>query len=75
MNNQSIKNGGFPPIKYCKEIKLREETTGKASKERFFANAPKQNINIRQLLTENKNKPIIITDDNKEDELEIVNTL
>lgn len=75
MNNQSIKNGGFPPIKYCKEIKLREEVTGKTSKERFFANAPKQNINIRQLLTENKKKPIVISDDINDNDLEIVNTL
>ena len=47
MNSQkNIINGGFPPIKYCP---LKKEDSSK-SKERFFANAPRQNINIRQLL-------------------------
>ncbi len=73
MSKNFAKNGGFPPIKYCKEIKLRqEEVSGKTSKERFFSNAPKQNINIRQLLSDTKKKPIIITDENDIDELEIV---
>jgi hypothetical protein len=67
MNSQ--KNGGFPPIKYCPQ---KEETS--KSKERFFANAPKQNINIRQLLSESNKKPIIITDD-IQDELQVATTL
>ena len=67
-----IKNGGFPPIKYCATIKRTEET--KTSKERFFANAPKRNINIRELLSDTKKKPIIITDD-QHDILEVVDAI
>ena len=63
-------NGGFPPIKYCSQNK--HNTT---SKERFFANAPRQNINIRQLLSDSIKKPIIITEDNKDNELEIATNL
>lgn len=73
MKNFYFINGGFPPIKYCKEIK--SDISDKSSKERFFSNAPKQNINIRQLLSDNKKKPIIITDESKNDDLEIVNVI
>lgn len=66
------KNGGFPPIKYCANIKRADET--ETSKERFFANVPKKNINIRQLLSDTKKKPIIITDD-KPDMLEVIDTI
>jgi len=74
---QSVfKNGGFPPIKYCPELETDKNTTVKTSKERFFANAPRQNINIRQLLTESVNKkPLIITDNVTEDVIEVVNSL
>jgi hypothetical protein len=66
-----IKNGGFPPIKYCKDA-----TINKTSKERFFSNAPRQNINIRQLLTDTTNKkPLIITDNATEDIIEEVSVL
>jgi hypothetical protein len=71
MNSQkNIINGGFPPIKYCP---LKKEDSSK-SKERFFANAPRQNINIRQLLSDSNKKPIIITD-NIQDELQVATTL
>jgi hypothetical protein len=67
-----IKNGGFPPIKYCLNTK-RDQLTN-ASKERFFANAPKQNINIRQLFSETKKKPIIIIDE-KQEALEVIDSI
>jgi hypothetical protein len=70
-----IKNGGFPPIKYCPELDVDKKFVNKTSKERFFSNAPRQNINIRQLLTENKSKPIIITDTNNDDMIEETSTL
>ena len=71
MNSQkNTINGGFPPIKYCPQKK--EESS--KSKERFFANAPRQNINIRQLLSDSNKKPIIITD-NIQDELQVASTL
>ncbi len=63
------KNGGFPPIKYCKESNT-DQNIGKTAKERFFANAPRQNINIRQLLSDStKKKPIIVTDNYNDYEL------
>jgi len=72
MNSQkNIINGGFPPIKYCSQKK--EESS--KSKERFFANAPRQNINIRQLLSDSIKKPIIITEDSKDNDLEVVSSL
>lgn len=71
-----FKNGGFPPIKYCPELDTQKTGATKTSKERFFANAPRQNINIRQLLTESANKkPLIITDNVTEDVLEVVTSL
>jgi hypothetical protein len=76
MDNKQLiyKNGGFPPIKYCPE--LDADKTNKNSKERFFANAPRQNINIRQLLTETINKkPLIITDNTPQEELEVISSL
>ena len=76
-NKQQIfKNGGFPPIKYCPELDTEKTGVNKTSKERFFANAPRQNINIRQLLTESANKkPLIITDNVSEDIIEVVTSL
>jgi hypothetical protein len=71
-----FKNGGFPPIKYCPELDTDKIDTTKSSKERFFANAPRQNINIRQLLTDSTNKkPLLIPDSVSEDFIEVVNSL
>ncbi len=67
-------NGGFPPIKLCSDDKNKQELAKKQSKERFIANTTKQNINIRQILSDNKKKPIIITD-NIDDNLEVIETL
>jgi len=69
-SQKNIINGGFPPIKYCPQKKEDSSKT----KERFFANAPKQNINIRQLLSESNKKPIIITEDSQ-DEIQVATTL
>ena len=60
-------NGGFPPLKLC----ASELVNVKTDKERFFANVPKQNINIRQILKETK-KPFIEIEEETIDELEIV---
>lgn len=68
-------NGGFPPIKYC-PLNKNEKTDNKIkSKERFFSNAIKQNINIRQILSDTKKKPIIITETTNDDTLEVIDTL
>lgn len=64
-------NGGFPPIKYCTQSDIASNTN---IKKRGFSNNIKHNINIRQILSDNKIKPII-TIDNNDDELEIINTI
>ena len=64
-------NGGFPPIKYKNNEKdIKTSTNNK--KERFFSNAPKQNINIRQLLTTNNKKLVIKIEQNVEDDMDVV---
>lgn len=78
MNKKSFKNGGFPPLKYCPaviESKSDKLETKQTSKERLFANAPKQNISIRQLLSDSKKKPIIITDEVDQEVIEEVTSL
>ena len=72
-NPKNIKNGGFPPIKYCPNTTLDKEQ--KTSKERFFSNAIKQNINIRQLLSDTQKKPIIITETAQDYNLEVIDSL
>lgn len=68
-------NGGFPPIKYC-PLNKNEKTDNKLkTKERFFSNAVKQNINIRQILSDTKKKPIIITESSNNDDLEVIDTV
>jgi len=68
MNSQKkIINGGFPPIKYCSQ----NQDNTILLKERFFANTIKQNINIRQLLSDSIKKPIFITEDSKDNEIEV----
>lgn len=63
-------NGGFPPIKYCQTDIKKQKT----DKERFYSNEIKQNINIRQILSDSKKKPIIIDEANNDD-LQVVDTL
>lgn len=70
---QNIKNGGFPPIKYCSTVTVEKDK--KTSKERFFSNTVKQNINIRQLLSDTKKPPIIITETVLDDNLEVIESL
>ena len=73
MTFKNNKNGGFPPINYCPNTELNNEQ--KSSKERFFSNTIKQNINIRQLLSDTQKKPIIITQNQQDDDLEILDVL
>jgi hypothetical protein len=78
-----FKRGGFPPIRYCaassNDLNTKKDPTKNPTKnptkERFFSNAPRQNINIRQLLSDNKKIPIIITEDNADSDIEILETL
>ena len=63
-----FKNGGFPPIKFCKN----ENENTNTNKERFFQNNTIHNINIRQLLSDTNKKIIIVPTD--DESLEIVQT-
>ena len=54
--NISSKNGGFPPLKYLKT----EIENDKISKDRLYTSSIKHNINIKQLLSNNK-KTFILT--------------
>ena len=63
-----FKNGGFPPIKFCKN----ENENTNTKKERFFQNNTIHNINIRQLLSDTNKKIIIVPTD--DESLEIVQT-
>ena len=79
-NVNNIKNGGFPPIKYCSSStnnsnSITKDGDSNKTKERFFSNAPRQNINIRQLLSDTTKKPIILTETLKNDVLEIVDSI
>jgi hypothetical protein len=73
-NNSIIKNGGFPPIKYCRNLSDSSKNETK-TKERFFSNTQKQNINIRQLLSDTVKKPLIITDTVSNDNLEVIDSI
>ena len=87
MSSQNIthiimKNGWFPPIKYClissnssKDKDDKNESNKQKTKERFFSNAPRQNINIRQLLSDTTKKPIIITEIIQNDNIEIIDSI
>ena len=74
MEKNNFKNGGFPPINYCSNKKKIEEDDTQ-NKERLFAKAPRQNINIRQLLSNTIKKPIIIKDTLQNDNLEIIDSI
>ena len=65
MEKNILKNGGFPPIKFC-----INESKDNTKKERFFQNNVVHNINIRQLLSDTNKKIIIVP--NEEESLEVV---
>jgi hypothetical protein len=72
------KNGGFPPIILCesKELEHSSDKSNLPKKERFFSNTSKNNINIRQILvSKQKTEPLIIIDEKKEDELEVIDEI
>ena len=69
----TFKNGGFPPIKYSKpNTSKSSDDPKKPQKERFFSNAARNDISIREILTtKSANKPIIVVEP-KEEQLDIV---
>jgi hypothetical protein len=68
MSKENIfKNGGFPPILISK----KDDNMNKViSKERFIASNVRNDINVRQLLTEKTKFNPIFIEDNKEKEKE-----
>jgi hypothetical protein len=74
MSKENIyKNGGFPPIKYCKPTTTESILTKGNKKERFFANAVRNELNIRQILaTKSKVDPVFIIEKPEVDDIEIV---
>ena len=70
---QQIK-GGFPPIRYCPE---KVDTSDKkiSTRERLFASNINKNINVRQILKENVSKPLIEINEEKKDEIEVVDAI
>ena len=52
----NLKKAGFPPIIFCKN-EINDENN---KKERFYQNNIVHNINIRQLLSDNNKKTIIL---------------
>jgi hypothetical protein len=66
--------GGFPPVKYCPDkVSLGDKKS--STRERLFAPGINKNINIRQILKENVSKPLIDIDEDKKDELEVVEAI
>ena len=64
-----LPNGGFPPLKICET-----EETKKSNKEKgFFASTNTNTINIRDILKKNKIK--VTETKNKEEEIDIVDSL
>ena len=73
MSKENIfKNGGFPPILISK----KDDNMNKViSKERFIASNVRNDINVRQLLTEKTKLESVFIEDTKEkekEELEVV---
>ena len=76
-------NGGFPPIKICPEdlqkimnnnqIKPLKTQNTETTKQRLYV-PNNNNINIRQILKDSIVKPIIKTNEIKEEELIIVDS-
>jgi len=58
MNN--LPNGGFPPIKYCKNTKKEQI---EITKERHFASS------VKQIFSSKNTEPIIVVDIKQNDEI------
>ena len=65
MDNKFVpSNGGFPPLKYCNEPNKKDNIRSYTSNNTF--------IPLNLLLKEN-NEPLIILDNNNDDNLDVVN--
>jgi hypothetical protein len=72
----SKSNGGFPPIKYCPEKDNNKNipSNNLNSRQRLFSSSINKNINIRQILKESLQKPVIDINSTKED-LDIIDRI
>ena len=66
--------GGFPPIRYCSEI-IKPNNKKVSTRIRTFSSGINKNINIRQILKENISKPLIDILEDKNDDLEIIDSI
>jgi hypothetical protein len=67
-------NGGFPPITYCPD-KVNNLDKSVKTRERLFAPITTKNINIRQILKENIQKPVIDLNFNKNEDLDVIDQI
>ena len=66
MDNK-IPNGGFPPIKYCKEKNTKKKIF--IEKERFFySNSKINNLNIRKIIFNKPKKKFFLDEQKSEDD-------
>lgn len=64
--------GGFPPIIYCPE---KIDLDGKNNtRMRTYSSNINKKINIRQILKDNTHKPLININEDKDMDLDIINT-
>ena len=68
MANKNIINGGFPPLIYC-NINNNNNKKGHNGKLIFSSQSHIQNINIRDIIMDTINKPIIDMQDDTELEI------
>ena len=68
-------NGGFPPIKYCPEKDNNKDDKTVNVRERLFAPNVNKNINIRQILKESIQKPVIDLETDKNEDLEVIDQI
>ena len=65
-------NGGFPPIQKITIEKKNKEKDKSHEKERYFAQLPTKNVDIKDILNKNILNKMIDTNKNK---IEIIDTL
>ena len=68
-------NGGFPPIRYCPEKASNKDDKTVNVRERLFAPNINKNINIRQILKETIQKPVIDLDTDKNEDLDVIDQI
>ena len=65
--------GGFPPIIYCPE-KIDLDGKKNNTRTRTYSYNINKKINIRQILKDNTHKPLININEDKDMDLDIINT-